>query len=426
MPLLASRLLVQLSTSIAMLAIVSPPSTARAQTETSTTGMKMPEEGGPLPREKMPEGSADQQPEAGEDKPGQPMEHAEGAPAVSPEEIQSKITTRWDGYLKVIAEVVENDPSTMAIGIGRNDGFRIGNARVGLAATYSERLHAYISVEASVARAEEINQQNAELTVGPRDLYLSFDLSQHAAITLGRFKAPYDLGELENEGGRVFIDSPLESRGVVATQGFEQAGMRQGRQIGVMLHRERLKLSSDGFDVGYALALTNGRTESFALNDNDRPAGFARFSLYFGPWVALNLGGFTDTRTVGQLENKFDEEVKGAEASLIVCLGDLCIQGQGLYQRTAFPTTGAPHVNTYGVHGQWSYKLWGLEAAYRFAWYAPNHRFDPTNVWEHTLGFSYYPTSVPLRFSLNATLAGEQAGKELENNRFAFLAQYTF
>jgi hypothetical protein len=337
---------------------------------------------------------------------------------------ESKLRFTFDGYLKIIAEVVENDP--LSSFIGRNDGFRVGNARVGIKAAYGTDLFAYISLEASVPRTDDFNQPNAELTVGPRDLFLNYLLSKHAEISLGRFKAPYDLGELEPEGDRVFIDAPLETRGVSPTQGFELPGMRQGRQIGVMIHRDRLRLSEDGFDVGYALALTNGRTESFALNDNDRPAGFARFSFYFGNWVELNLGGFTDTRTTGELPNLFDEEVKGAEGSLVVRLGDLRLEGQILYQRTTFPTAGTPRVNAVGFHGQWSYRWWGLEAAYRFSYYDPNQRFDIDAVNEHTLGLSYYVGEVPLRFTLNATLAQEQRGREVENNRIGLLAQYNF
>jgi hypothetical protein len=337
---------------------------------------------------------------------------------------KSKLRFDWAGYLKVIGEVIENDPYSTFI--GRNDGFRVGNARLGVRIGYGESLYGVISLEASVPRTEDFNQPNAELTVGPRDLFIGYVLSKHASIAVGRFKAPYDIGELENEGERTFIDAPIESRGVAPTQGFELEGLRQGRQMGIMLHNPRLGLSKDGFDFGYALAVTNGKTENLALNDNDRPAGFARFTLYFSDWLALNAGGFTETRTTGDLPNFFDEEVIGAEGSLALRLADLRIEGQLLYQRTNFPTAGTPHVNSIGFHAQWSYRLWGLEAAYRFAYYDPNDRFEVDAVNEHTLGLSYYVGEVPLRFSLNATLAQEQRGRELENNRLAMLAQYNF
>src|SRR5262249_44363412 len=154
-----------------------------------------------------------------------------------------------------------------------------------------------------------------------------------------------------------------------------------------------------------------------------RPAGYARFSFFWGEWVELNVAGFTDTRTTGDLPNLFEEESRGGELSLVVHLGDLRLEAQGLYQQTTFPTSAAAKVVARGFHAQWSYRIWGLEAAYRFAFYDPNdndsrlHDKDIDSVWEHTLGISYYMRKLPLRFSLNATLAGEQTERELENNR---------
>src|SRR6185436_19329507 len=103
----------------------------------------------------------------------------------------------------------------------------------------------------------------------------------------------------------------------------------------------------------------------------------------------------------------------------VIKLGDLRLEAQGLYQQITFPTSGAPKVVARGFHAQWSYRIWGLEAAYRFAYYDPNDNLiegkDIDSVWEHTLGISYYLRKLPLRFSLNATLAGEQTERELEN-----------
>src|SRR5262249_37035276 len=145
--------------------------------------------------------------------------------------------------------------------------------------------------------------------------------------------------------------------------------------------RERLGFSSTGFDLGYALALTNGKTENMALNDNNQLAGFARFTIYLGKFLQLNLGGFTDTQTSGTQPNLFATEVKGAEASLVIKLADLRLEGQYLIQRSDFQTTGEPHVNAQGFHAQASYRfstsfLAGFEIAYRFSYFDPNHRFD--------------------------------------------------
>jgi hypothetical protein len=464
-----------------------PLGSAFAQTNTSTA-FRFPEEGGPLPRAETPEGGvernlnevpggpcdrtlapgekrpaecleAEKSPEKVE-KGGEPPGPEQRAPSVEAEaadcernpnsvncpaevargsEWRKKLAFSYDGYVKVIAETIQTDQT--GIISGRNNGFRLGNARLGFLAMYDNNLRAYISIDASVGNNEDINfinNTNQTLTVGPRDAYLAYDITRHASVRVGRFKAPYDISILQDEGGRIFIDLPVETRGVDPTQGFLTVGLRQDREIGVMLHRERLGFTKDGFDLGYALALTNGRTEEVVLNDNNQLAGFARFSLYWGSVINVNVGGFTDTVTVGSQPNLFDQEVKGFEASAVVRIADLRLEGQYLIQRTDFQTTGEPHVNSQGFHAQASYRftsgcLTGFEAAYRFAFYDPNQRFSVRQVNEHTLGVSYYLVTLPLRVTANYTFAGEPNGGFLagsdgliSNNRFAGLLQFNF
>ena len=143
-----------------------------------------------------------------------------------------------------------------------------------------------------------------------------------------------------------------------------------------------------------------------------------------GKWVSLNVGGFVDTRTVGEQPNRFDEEVLGGEASLVVAIEGLRIEAQGLLQRTEFPTTGVDPITALGLHAQWSYRLWGFEAGYRFALFDPNNRFDADKIMEHTIGLSYYVSKLPLKFSLNGTFAQED--RALDNNRLVALGQFDF
>jgi hypothetical protein len=208
------------------------------------------------------------------------------------------------------------------------------------------------------------------------------------------------------------------------TEGIQVQGMSPLRQIGLMLFRNRLGLNKDGFDFGYALAVTNGRTDTLALNDNNKPALFGRLMFYFSRWFNLNLAGFIDDRTVGQLPNLFDEDVKGAEVSLVLNFDALRIEAQGLYQHTTFPTTGASSVNTVGTHAQWSYRLWDFELGYRFALYNPSDLFNDDQVIEHTIGLNYYFPKVPVRAAVDGTITQNQIS--LSNNRVVFLVQYLF
>jgi|GEM_PF-1488375 len=341
------------------------------------------------------------------------------------EDVVGGINLRWNGYMRLIGEVIQNDDNSAFI--GRNDGFKLGSARLGMLASKGA-FAAYISFEAAAGQRENFNDPNSTFRVMPRDAYMRYEVSQFAHVTAGRFKTPYDLSSLEATALRTFIDQPIESRGVLATQGFELAGLATDRQLGVMVHKDHLGLSHDGFDVGYALALTNGFSPNLRFNDNDRPAAFMRLSAYYSDMLALNLAGFADSRTTGDLPNLFDEDVKGLEVSMLASFFRLRLEAQFLYQNTQFDTSGQPDVNSMGGHVQFSYELWGISMAYRFAFLDPNldDIDDADRVIEHTIGLGYGMESLPLRFLLNGTVAQEQAGRKLSNNRLTLLAQFIF
>ena len=355
----------------------------------------------------------------------EPQRAGDAFGSLAEEQVVGGIAIRWNGYVRLLAEVVENDSKSAFI--GRNDGFKLGNARLGIQARKGD-FSGYVSMEAAAGERETFNDPNAELRVMPRDMYLRYDVSRFARVTAGRFKTPYDLSSLEATALRTFIEQPVESRGVLPTQGFELNGMATDRQLGVMIHAERMGFDAAGFDLGYSIALTNGFTRNLAFNDNDRPAAFARLSGYYGDWVALNLAGFADTRTTGDLPNLFDEDVKGVEVSALGHIGDLRLEALFVYQNAQFETSGRPDVNAMGGHAQFAYELWNIGVAYRFAFFDPNldDIEDADRVIEHTLGLGYSMDSLPLRFLLNGTVVQEQAGRKLSNNRLTLLAQFTF
>ncbi|MEQ9500365.1 MAG: porin [Deltaproteobacteria bacterium] len=331
---------------------------------------------------------------------------------------------RWNGYLRAVTEFIENDPRSTFI--GRNDGFKLINARLGVRASKGN-FFSYVSFDAAAGERERFNDPNVRFGMRLRDAYLAYDLSQYADVFAGRFKTPYDLASLKATGALTFIDRPVYSRGVLPGTGFEVEGMQQGRQLGVMVGKTRIGLSEDGFDIGYALALTNGNTGSLALNDNDRPALFGRVSGHYGDIATLNVGGFTDARTVGDLPDLFDEDVSGTEVSAHVHVFDFDLEAQLLFITTSFD--GArPSVNSLGLHAQWAYTIWGVTFAYRFAWYEPNTTDldDADQRTEHTIGVAYGLEGLPLTFILNGTVAGEQQGRQVDNNRLALLAQFIF
>ncbi len=339
--------------------------------------------------------------------------------ADGPDGDQAALQLAWNGYLRLVIEAIDND----ARPVGRSDGFKIANARLGLRAQRGD-LVAYMSVDAAIGERETFNDTDEEVAARPRDLFLRYRLAEFASITLGRFKAPYDLGQLETTPYRLFIDLPVESRGLLPVQGIEVEGLGQGRQLGAMIHRDRLGLDPNGFDIGYALALTNGRTLGLALNDNDRVAAFGRVSLFWSDVVQVNVAGFVDNRSVGTGTDRIDEDVRGLEVSALVQGYGFSLQGQLLLNSIDRQTEERADVEAIGGHAQIAYEWSGLEIAYRFARYDPIDVDD--TVTEHTFGLGYGLSSLPLRFLLNGTLVREDAAVRVDNDRLAFLTQFVF
>jgi len=399
------------------------PASAMAQTHTSSVAM--PEDGGDLPRADMPMGSSGYDYGRRPDSP--PGTPDEIKPALQPDTPAIGITAgkavrlEWGGYIRFIGELVQNDA---LLAIGRNDGFRIANARLGFKASWGDKLYGYLSLDAAVAQVSDADDANAELAVGLRDAYLAYAFHPAAHLQVGRFKPPYDISELESTESREFIDEPIESRGVLRTQGNEAIGLHPGRQIGVMLHSPRAFDSKDGLDLGYALAVTNGNTGDRVFNDNDHFAAFGRFSLLYSDVLVVSAAGFIDNRTRGTQPDLFEDRIIGAEGSLVIAISGLRVEGQFLLQHDEPVTAGTPDSLGFGFHAQWTYNWNGFEPGYRFAWFEPNTEVDGDGVNEHTISLSYFVDPYPIRLSLNGTFAFEE--QERDNHRIALLVQYTF
>ncbi len=80
-----------------------------------------------------------------------------------------------------------------------------------------------------------------------------------------------------------------------------------------------------------------------------------------------------------------------------------------------------------------------IQPAYRFSFYDPTAEYNATDdgftaneprerdaLTYHTIGLNYLPPAYPLQIMVNYTITQEQAGNELENNRFDAIVQLTF
>ncbi|HKA88538.1 MAG TPA: hypothetical protein VKE22_12800, partial [Haliangiales bacterium] len=191
---------------------------------------------------------------------------------------------------------MEDDPNVAFV--GRNDGFVLQNARVGLAGTYDRWLAFRISADGAVDEREGRNATLGTLRFALKDAYADFRALPEVVVRGGRFKIIFDLDEIDDETQRRFVDEALETRGVFPTQGFETPGLAPGRSLGVAIRSDEALAFSD-VKLGYEVAVQNGNGEFESANDSDLPAVsvalFARFpdrsfAFVAGRWKSRALG----------------------------------------------------------------------------------------------------------------------------------------
>src|SRR5690606_34788240 len=113
-----------------------------------------------------------------------------------------------------------------------------------------------LSFDGAVASYENALDGVGRLTTGLKDAYLGYSFGEWGQVYAGRFKPPYDVESLTPTRDLLFVNTALESRGVLPHEGFsaDMTGMAPGRQLGLMLRSDRA-FGAGALDVGYALAL---------------------------------------------------------------------------------------------------------------------------------------------------------------------------
>ena len=334
----------------------------------------------------------------------------------------SNFTLSVDGFLRLKGAIVQNDPEVAFV--GRNDGFLLQNARIGLTGTFRDRILVRLSAEGAADEREGRNDVEGTLRFVLKDAYADLRLVDAAHVRAGRFEAIWDIDEYVGETDRAFIDRGVASRGVLPTQGFETPGLRPGRSLGVAL-RSDTAADLGGAKLGYELAVQNGNGELDAENDNDRVA-ISAAALVHSSSVLLIASGRYNPRTEGELPfQQTERDLEGA-AGVSVGLGPVRFGAQAYVRHTSFPTTGGPAENSYGGHAQLvaTFALGSsltLSPGYRWGFYEPSDLVVADQVQEHTAGLTLASTTWPVRLQLFATHAVEQPGRELDNSRIEAL-----
>ncbi|MEZ4360216.1 MAG: hypothetical protein R3B48_08545 [Kofleriaceae bacterium] len=337
--------------------------------------------------------------------------------------VENVSASRWTlfGYLRAQLAVVQNDPNVAFV--GRDDGFALQHARLGVRGRPAPRVEVELSLDGAVDE-REVNAPNGELRVGLRDARVELDLGAGWTARVGRFEIWFD-PDGAPDPDRPFIDRALPSRGVRATEGWQTQGLPPGRSLGVAARWSAAAAEGAPPPLALELAAQNGADEFASGNDNDALAlsVAARAEARLG-WA--QLAGRWNPRTEG--DQPFRQEETDLQASLGVgtILGPVRLAAGAVLVRTTFATTGGPSQRSWGAHGQGLATVpapWPLEVGYRFAILDPSSLVLTDRLMEHTLGAVLALPTWRLRLLLNATHAVEQDQRELTNDRLEALLE---
>ncbi len=349
-------------------------------------------------------------------------------PALPPVGTGSKFTWTPFGFLRLQYKAIQNDPNVEFV--GRDDGFELQNARIGVRGTLGDSAAFVVSFDGAVDEREQINVPEGKLRVGLRDAYGDYFLSR-TRETDGRIK-----GEFLVRAGffqtwaepqtqivdvtREFVDRPIESRGIRATEGFQTQGLTPGRSLGAAI-RLQPQIGLPAVNGGFELAIQNGADEFSSNNDNDKPAVSLSGLLRFANDGHLVVAGRYNPRTVGELPFRQDETDLSGSAGFRVPAGPVAVGGGVVFIRTSFGTTGGPVQNAFGAHAQLTFRTGSeqlpLTLGYRFGILDPSSLFVTDRVMEHTVGGVVGVPRYRMRVQLQLTHVIEQAARELSNSR---------
>ena len=373
------------------------------------------------------------------------------APAVATSAEQPLMITegnRFDwapfGFLRMQYIASQNDPNVAFV--GRDDGFELQNARVGIRGTLWRKARFVFSIDGALDERERVNVPDGELRVGLRDAFVDIALAGDDAfvapksvmlVKAGFFQTWIEPETQMPDTEREFVDRPIESRGIRATEGFQAVGLTPGRSLGAALRLDP-PFSNRAFAgtaggaqpaeanaVGFELAVQNGAEELASNNDNDKPAislaGLVRFAN--GGYIVA--GGRYNPRTVGELPARRDENDLQASAGVRIVAGPVAIGAGVVAVNTKFATTGGSQ-NAFGAHGQIVARF-GPEmrfgVGYRFGIFDPSSLIISDRVMEHTAGAFAGVPRLRMRVQLQFTHVIEQAERDLSNSRAQLAAE---
>ncbi len=327
------------------------------------------------------------------------------------------------GYVKL--DYAYALPSNQDALIGSNSGFRLINARLGVAMTPIDKLDVVISADGFVAQRSASNPLAGSRGIELRDAFVEYGLNRFLQVRGGQFKAPFNVEELLPDEALPFVTRSIVSEGLLPPDGYRTSGMSLERQIGVQVASDRI---GGDFAVRYAAAVVNGNGPNALNNDNNAVTPVARVSFLYKDHVSVGINGFYNPRTIGDLPNRVDVNALGYGGDVSLDFGGLNVVGMFLMTQTSFPETGLPSEKAMGAvfQARYLFEAIGVEAGARFAYLEPNDRQPFDQLTETSAMVGYRVKNFPARFVLQYTLRGEESGVAIGNDGLNALAQVTF
>jgi hypothetical protein len=357
--------------------------------------------------------------------PVSPAEPSRAGSAAAPVARSPAPGFRWEpfGYLRLQYIVVQDDPNVAFV--GRDDGFELQNARLGVRGTLDPRLAFVIAFDGAVDERLQVNTPEGKLRVGLRDAFADVLLGGALVARAGFFHAWVDPEALVADTARELVDNPIESRGMRATEGFQTPGLTPGRSLGAAIRIDPA-VPATGVALGFELAVQNGADEFSSNNDNDKPAVSATLLARLPRDGWLMAAARANPRTIGDLPFRQDEDDLQATAGVRLAVGPVVLAGGAIVQRTTFPSTGGPSQTAFGGHGQAMVQLPAalpIAVGYRFGILDPSSLITTDRVMEHTVAAVLGVPRHRMRVQLQLTHVVEQAARALSNDRAQLAAE---
>ena len=383
-----------------------------------------------------PAPAGDSPPPSDESKPGDAapapaVPPAERVPANSeanrppPEPVAPSTGFSWQpfGFIRLQYIAIQADPNVGYI--GRDDGFELQNARVGARGKLGNIAAFVLSFDGAVDQRTQINSPQGNIAVGLRDAYVDARIAGDVTGRGGYFQALVDPEAQIPDTSREFVDKPIETRGVLPTQGYQTPGLPPGRSIGAAIRLDP-EVPTTGAKFGFEVAAQNGADEFSSNNDNNSLAlsATALLRLPHDSWLVAS--GRYNPRTIGALPFRQDETDYQGAFGAHLGLGPVSLGGGIVIEHTTFDTTGGPAQDAYGAHVQAMVRIPAslpVAIGYRFGILDPSSLITTDRVIEHTVGAVLGVPRLRMRFQLQLTHVDEQAGRELENDRAQLAAE---